>query len=320
MARETDKRLKKIKADFEKAKKLAGSVGLGKTPSGNTNVQTQIQTNTYNITQALADAYPEIRTAFELWKKKDYAGAEAAYLSSNFYKNNNATARERKTLAASQPGVYRDNLESYILATKQRLVRTGVRVDENTLRSIAKSAFDLGMNDMQVDQLVLKSGSLGSFGGGILGGIDALKGYAKDFGVSVGKSYWDSQATKLFAGETTPEDIQKEIRDLAKSAFPAYASYFDKGISLSAATSSTINLVARLMDVDPNTVTVDSNPIYRELIQYVNPETGQPEILPDYVKEKKVKADKRSGYFNTPTGTGVVNSLMSTSLSDMGLI
>jgi hypothetical protein len=74
------------------------------------------------------------------------------------------------------------------------------------------------------------------------------------------------------------------------------------------------------MDVDPETVTVDKNPIYRELIQYVNPQTGKPEILPDYLKERKVKADKRSGYFNTPTGTGVVSSLMATSLSDMGLI
>ena len=50
MSRKTDKKLKKIKEDFKKAKKLASSIGLGGTPLANTNVETQIKTNTYGIT------------------------------------------------------------------------------------------------------------------------------------------------------------------------------------------------------------------------------------------------------------------------------
>ena len=280
----------------------------------------QTQANKYNVTQALVVMFPELRNALDMWMASNEAGFENAVLNSSFYKNNSAAVRERLTAKANQPGVYADMLEKYILATKERLVKTGVKVDEVTLRLIATKAFENGMDENQVDKLVLTSGKVTGFGGSILGGIDALKSYASDYGVSVGKDYWDIQSQKLFAGETTSDDIQKEIRDLSKSAFPAYADYFDKGISLRAATSSTISLVSRLMNVDPNTVTVDTNPIYRELIQYVNPDTGKPEILPDYIKERKVKADKRSGYFQGPEGTGVLNSLMATSLSDMGLV
>lgn len=298
--------------DREMDKKLAGL--------NDGNVNSQGKSNSYNITKALIVMFPELQKALDLWEKDDEAGFEAAVLNSSFYKNNNALVRERLTAKANQRGAYDDMLEKFILATRERLVRTGVKVDDFTLRSIATKAFDSGMDENQVDKLVLTSGKIGSFGGSILGGIDALKSYANDYGVSVGKDYWDAQSSKLFAGETTSEDIQKELRDLAKSAFPAYADYFDKGISLRAASSSTISMLSRIMGVDANTITVDTNPVYRELMQYVNPTTGKPEILPDYLKERKAKADKRTRYFEGNEGTGVVSNLMATSLSDMGLI
>jgi hypothetical protein len=310
----------KIKADLAKLQKLTESIGLGSTPASNNDVNTQMQNNVYGVTKALTDAYPELAAAYEMLKQNNYAGFEQAVMNSSFYKNNNATAQQRLKSKVEQPAVYADNLERFILTTKERLIKTGVRLDDLTLRSIVGNAFDKGLDENQIDRLVIQSGKVGTFGGSILSGIQALKSYASDYGVSVGKNYWDTQSTKLFAGETTAEDIQQDIRDLAKSSYPAYSDYFDKGISLKAATSSTIALVSRLMDVDPNTVTVDTNPIYRELIQYVNPQSGKPEILPDYLKERKVKADKRSGYFETNAGKGVVSSLMATSLSDMGLI
>jgi hypothetical protein len=310
----------KIKADLAKLQKLTESIGLGSTPASNNDVNTQMQNNVYGVTKALTDAYPELAAAYEMLKQNNYAGFEQAVMNSSFYKNNNATAQQRLKSKVEQPAVYADNLERFILTTKERLIKAGVRLDDLTLRSIVGNAFDKGLDENQIDRLVIQSGKVGTFGGSILSGIQALKSYASDYGVSVGKNYWDTQSTKLFAGETTAEDIQQDIRDLAKSSYPAYSDYFDKGISLKAATSSTIALVSRLMDVDPNTVTVDTNPIYRELIQYVNPQSGKPEILPDYLKERKVKADKRSGYFETNAGKGVVSSLMATSLSDMGLI
>ena len=257
----------------------------------------------------------EIQRAFDLWKKKDYAGAEAAYLSSNFYKNNNSTARERKTMAAEQPGVYKDNLENYILMTKQRLVKTGVKVDDSTIRSIAKSAFDLGMNDTQVDQLVLKSGKLGGFGGGILSGVNALKAYASEFGITYNKDFWDAQATKLFSGETTSEDIQQQIRNTAKSAFPAYAEQINNGVSVDSIASAYKGAIGTILERDPDSITYN-DPHLRKALQSIGPD-GKPRALPVWQFERELRATKEWEY--TDNARNYMDSVSMKVLRDMGV-
>ena len=312
MSAQTDK----IKADLAKVKELAASIGLGATPSGQNNVNTQIQNNVYGITQALINMYPELQDAYKMLKENNYSGAEQAIMNSSFYKNNNRTAQERLTSKANQRPVYDDNLERYILATKDRLVKTGVKLDDGLLRSIATSAFDKGLDDNQVDRLVMQSGKIGAFGGSILTGIQAAKSYAKDYGVSYNKNWWDAQSSKLFAGETTIEDIQQEVRETAKSAFPAYADYFDKGISLMAIGSSKINAISSLLEIDADAAA--QHPLFRQFMQYVDPGTGKPAILPDWAAEREVR--KTSEWRLTDNGREKITSLMLQPMTDWGLI
>ena len=314
MSAQTDK----LKADLAKLNALTASLGLGKTDSAKNNVNTQIQNNTYGITLALANAYPEIMKAWEMYQQNNFAGAEQAIINSSFYKDNNSTAQQRLKSKVEQPAVYADNLERYILTTKERLVKAGVKLDDSTLRSIAGNAFDKGMDDNQVDRLVLQSGKVGTFGGSILTGIQALKSYASDFGVSYDKKWWEAQSTKLFAGETTAEDIQQSIRDTAKSAFPAYADGFDKGLSLAAQTSSKKAAIARLLEVDPDTITVENSPIYRQSIQYVDPTTGKPAMQPDWMTEINIR--KTAQWRQTDNARATVGSLMLQPMTDWGLI
>jgi hypothetical protein len=306
----------KIKADLAKVKELAASIGLGSTPSGKNNVNTQIQNNVYGITQALINAYPELASAYQMLKDNNYAGAEQAILNSSFYKDNNSTAQQRLKSKVEQPAVYADNLERYILATKERLVKTGVKLEDSLLRSIAASAFDKGLDDNQLDRLVMQSGKIGAFGGSILTGIQAVKSYARDYGVSYNKNWWDAQSSKLFAGETTIEDIQQEVRDTAKSKFPAYADYFDKGISLLAVGSSKISAISSLLEIDADAAA--QHPLFFQFMQYVDPGTGKPAVLPDWAAEREVR--KTSAWRLTNNGQEKIGSLMLQPMMDWGLI
>lgn len=312
MSAKTDK----IKADLEQVKKLAASIGLGTTPSGNNNVNTQVQNNVYGITQALINMYPELQDAYRMLKENNYSGVEQAIMNSSFYKDNNRTAQERLTSKANQPAVYADNLERYILATKERLIKTGVKLEDGLLRSIAASAFDKGLDDNQLDRLVMQSGKIGTFGGSILTGIQAVKSYAKDFGVSYNKNWWDTQSSRLFAGETTIEDIQQEVRETAKSRFPAYSDYFDKGISLLAIGSSKINSIASLLEIDADAAA--QHPLFYQFMQYVDPGTGKPAVLPDWAAEREVRKTKEWALTNN--GRETVGNLMLRGMSDMGVI
>lgn len=312
MSAKTDK----IKKDLAKVKELAASIGINATPSGKSNVNNQIQNNVYGITQALINAYPELASAYQMLKDNNYAGAEQAILNSSFYKDNNGTAQQRLKSKVEQPAVYADNLERYILATKERLVKTGVKLEDNLLRSIAASAFDKGLDDNQLDRLVIQSGKVGTFGGSILTGIQAVKSYAKDYGVSYNKNWWDIQSSKLFAGETTIEDIQQEVRETAKSRFPAYAEYFDKGVSLIAIGSSKINSISSLLEIDADAAA--QHPLFYQFMQYVDPGTGKPAMLPDWAAEREVRKTKE--WALTDNGREKVSSLMLQSMSDMGVI
>lgn len=312
MSAQTDK----IKADLAQVKKLAASIGLGTTPSGNNNVNTQVQNNVYGITQALIKMYPELEDAYRMLKENNYSGVEQAIMNSSFYKDNNRTAQERLTSKANQYPVYLDNLERYILATKERLIKTGVKLEDGLLRSIAASAFDKGLDDNQLDRLVMQSGKIGTFGGSILTGIQAVKSYAKDFGVSYNKNWWDAQSSRLFAGETTIEDIQQEVRETAKSRFPAYSDYFDKGISLLAIGSSKINSIASLLEIDADAAA--QHPLFYQFMQYVDPGTGKPAVLPDWAAEREVRKTKEWALTNN--GRETVGNLMLRGMSDMGVI
>jgi hypothetical protein len=312
MSAQTDK----IKADLAKVKQLAASIGLSNTPAANNNANIQSQNNAYGITLALAEAYPEIMNAWKMYQANNFAGAEQAILNSSFYKNNSATAQERLKSKIQQPGVYADNLERYILTTKERLVKTGVKLDDTTLRSIATKAFDTGMDENQVDRLVVQSGKVGTFGGSILTGIQALKSYANDFGVSYNKDWWDAQSTKLFTGETTAEDVQQSIRDTAKSAFPAYGDYFDKGISLKAIGSSKINAISTLLEIDADSAV--NHPLFRKFMQYVDPSTGKPSEMPDWMAEQEIRKTKEWALTNN--GKETVGNLMRQSLVDWGMM
>ena len=57
-----------------------------------------------NLILAIKDIDPKIAEAWNLYLKKDYAGSREALLASDFYKNNNEVARQRKVAEKNQPG------------------------------------------------------------------------------------------------------------------------------------------------------------------------------------------------------------------------
>ena len=71
---------------------------------------------------ALKGIDSKLEEAWQLYLKGDFDGMNAAILQSNFYRNNNSTARTRLQAKASQPGVYTDGLDKYKLATRKSLV------------------------------------------------------------------------------------------------------------------------------------------------------------------------------------------------------
>lgn len=273
-------------------------------------------TETDNISLAMVEAYPELRPIYELWKTNPGAAKEM-FFKSSFFINNSAAVQERLKSKAEQRGAYNKNLDAFKLATRKRLAGKGVKLDDATLTQVIEQAYDNGMNEDQVDALLLATGKVGALGGDALGDVTTLKAYANSFGVSslLNGAYWDTKSRQLFEGTTTIDDIKAEIRNNASSAFPAYSEQIQNGVSVDSLASAYKSAMANILEVDADSITYD-NPYLRRALQNVGPD-GKATPKPLWQFEKELRSAPEWEYTNNARDT--IDSLSLKVLKDWGL-
>jgi hypothetical protein len=262
----------------------------------------------YGISEALLAAHPELRAVYELFKAGNTGKALEELFKTNYYKTMSSVVKTREKQKLEQPEVYADSVQKYKLLAQKRLVNTGIKIDTATFEALVNNAFAKGMSDDQLDQAIAASGKITGFGGNILGDTTTLKTYAASFGVNnlLNDAYWTSKQNALFQGTVTTEDIQKEIRDLSASAFPAYADGIANGLSIASQASNVITSYATFLEKDPETVDFN-NPTVRKITQYIDPVTGKPARMPQWMVEKTIKSDPEWGF--TKNGQKTIDDL-----------
>jgi hypothetical protein len=267
---------------------------------------------------ALKATDPTLEKAWQAYLAGKMDEFQTLVLASDFYRNNNAIARQRKTAQTNQPGVYAKDLDAYKISAKKRLIQNGVQWTPGVEKQV-ELGYQNGMTEDQVDQLIVKSGAMGKLGGNTMSTVSSLQSYANAYGVGnlLNSSYWDTKSTALFAGETTADDIMNDIKNLSASAYPAYAEGIKNNVSLSALASNVTSSVANLLELDPDTVDFN-NPLVKRIMGYINPATGKQEIMPQWMVDKTVKSTDEWLYTNNARNT--IDSLTTKVFSDWGLM
>ena len=261
---------------------------------------------------------PDLQAAWQAYLDNKPDAFAAALLRSNFYKNNNSTARKRAQAKLSQFEVWSQDLAKYKSKQKNRLIGVGVKFTPAIEKQL-ELMYDMGIDDDDyLDDILVTAGIIGDLGGSTLGSISTLKTYANSYGVGslLDSNYWNSKSKGIFGQDITTEDIEKEIRELSASAFPAYADGINKGISLASQGSSVIQTFARFLEEDPDTLSFD-DPDIRQVMQYVDPVTGKPARMPQWMTERKVKKNAKWALTNNARDT--IDSLSLKVFQDMGL-
>lgn len=273
----------------------------------------------YGISEALLATYPELKNVYALFKAGDEGAALEALFKTNYYRTSNSTVKTRQKQKLEQPQVYADSVTKYKLAARKRLVNSGIQIDTATFDKVVEDAYARGLDDNQLDQAILSSNKITGFGGEILGDTVALKSYANSFGVNqlLNDSYWTQKSKDLFAGTVTAQDVQNEIRTLSASAYPAYADQILAGVSFDSQTSNVKQSMATWLELDPETITND-NKTFRMITQWVNPNTGKAEKMPQWLVEKTIKSTDEWGY--TKNAMATLDSLADSVLSELKLI
>jgi hypothetical protein len=267
---------------------------------------------------ALKGIDSKLEEALQLYLKGDFDGMNAAILASNFYRNNNTTARTRLQAKTSQPGVYADGLDKYQLQTRKSLVNSGLKMDNKLFMGLATKAYDAGMSEDQLKELIVNSGLVTGYGGEVLGDTSAMKSYANSFGVGkyLDEKYWAQKSQDLFLGRTTTEDIEDEVRNLAASAFPGYADQIKAGISVDSLASAYKGAIASVLEKDADSITFE-NPQLRAALQYVDKD-GKPAVKPLWQFERELRMTPEWELTNNARTT--VDNLAYKVMSDWGLV
>jgi hypothetical protein len=267
---------------------------------------------------ALKATDPTLEKAWQAYLAGKMDEFQTLVLASDFYRNNNAIARTRKIAQTNQPGVYAKDLDAYKVSAKKRLVQQGIQWTPGVEKQI-ELGYQNGMTESQVDQLIVKSGSMGKIGGSTMSTVSSLQSFANAYGVGnlLNTAYWDTKSKALFAGETTSDDIMNDIKNLSASAYPAYAEGIKNNMSLSALASNVTSTVANLLELDPDTVGFQ-NPLVQRIMGYVNPATGKQEVMPQWMVDKTVKSS--TDWLFTKNAQSTLDSLTTRVFNDMGIL
>lgn len=271
------------------------------------------QASAFGITKALLDKYPELVPVYELFLAGNITDAKLAYYATDYYKNLGTASKNRAVAKASQPGVYAQELEKFILQEKKRLIGRGIKLDDAALTAILSEAYDQGLSDDQIDLKVL-SKTKSPFGGDTLESVQSLNQYANAFGINYSQKDIDQWSRDIFAGLTTVADVQAKIRTDSASAFPAYAAQIEKGTSLEALASAYKSSIANILEKDPDSVTFN-DPMLRRALQYTV--DGKPAVKPLWQFEKELRSTPEWEYTNNARDT--IDSLSLKVLKDWGL-
>lgn len=282
----------------------------------NANQEAMLQ---YGISEALLAAYPELNYVYELFKSGQKTKAVEELFKTGYYQNTNSVVKARGKMRLEQLPAYQNEVEKYKLTARKRLVNSGVKIDDATFNALAEKAYADGLDDNQFDQSVIATGKITGFGGNVLGDTSTLKTFANSFGVSslLNDKYWSGKSAQLFAGTTTTEDIEQEIKTLAASAFPAYADGIMNGVSLNVQASNIIQTVATYLELDPEGLSYQDDTV-RKMLQYIDPATGKPGKMPQWLAEQTVKSDPR--WPKTKNAQNTLDTLTRKVASDFGLV
>lgn len=272
----------------------------------------------YGITEALLAAYPELRQVYELFKQDNIGAALEALFKTDYYRNTSNTVKLREKQKLEQPAVYSDNVTKYKLAARKRLVEAGIRIDNATFNSITENAYARGFSDDQLDQAITTSGKITGYGGNVLQNTNQLKAFAASMNVNglLNDAYWTQKGKDLFSGAITTTDIEQEIKNLAMSAFPAYAEGIKQGKSLESQTSNVLQTISTFLEVDEDMAA--QHPVYKKILSYKDPETNKFATMPQWLVERTVKSEPE--FWKTKNGLAAVDTVGIQPLRDWGLI
>jgi CHAP domain len=219
----------------------------------------------YGYAWRVIKANPELRALFmEAFNNEDGQWTEKkfglAVKETDWYKNNAEYARNAFIAEKTGGADWQAQLEEANLKVADAALALGVTLTDAEKEDFARRYIYEGWNLLARGDLLQKElgARVGKDGAALAGSsaniADTLKQIAEANGVKYNDEYYADAARRVAIGVATAEDVQRQVREDAASAWPTYADRIMAGANVRDLASAYINTYAKAMEKDPYSI------------------------------------------------------------------
>lgn len=254
---------------------------------------------------AIVEDNPEIGSLLEQAIEQDWSEEKfaAELKGTTWWKTTTATAREWDLASGLDPASYQRRVDEAAASIQQEALNLGIRLSSEKLQELALKAERLGWGAQRITNAI----GMTAVEGGMEGTTQLREGYygqqirslAKQYGVSLAGTTFNSFVNKIAVGEETLGSFQDYAMTIGKSLYPPLAEQFDAGRTFEDITSSYKNIAGDILERDSNAIDM-SSPEFVQAITYVpDTKTGEQRLMNMREWGDYLRKTESLGYQNT---------------------
>jgi peptidoglycan hydrolase-like protein with peptidoglycan-binding domain len=295
----------------------SGSTAWESTPSG--------KAATFGWSQAVINSDPELKNLFAQatstgpngnWTPDHFI---AMVRDTNWFKTHSATARQALINMYADPSTYNQQLQQSMAQITTMAHTYGAGLTAQQLHQMASEAVLYGWTTDQLTPRVvafLKAGTGFQYSGNAASYQTQYTNLAAQYGVQVSQPTMANWIKDSELGTTNQDAIKNYLVQQASSRYPSLAPRFKEGETLQQIADPYIQSYAKILEVNPNTVTLNDNLIQQALQS--KDDKGQPTTQSVWQFEQTLRQDPR--YMKTQGAQDQAMALGKKVLTDMGLV
>jgi hypothetical protein len=266
----------------------------------------------YTLTEAFADIAKENLAANSV----GYNRAAEILAKTNWFQTNGVQVTQRLGQERSKSGAFKEGVSNNLVDVKAQANALGFDLSDEQAQEIARDSYVFGnaYNSNKIIQRIADTGQL--TGGAAMDTIDALKAHSANMGVSYDDQWYSEAARDIAENKSTANDWKRQINDVAKSKYAAFADQIDKGLTVTQAASPYINSMSQILEVPANSIKL-SDPTINKALTNLDADS-KPALQPLWQFETSLRKDPR--WASTQNARNAADSATRSILSDFGLV
>jgi hypothetical protein len=191
------------------------------------------------------------------WTRETFQGQ---LYQTNWWKHTAEATREFALLQSSDPATAQARIEQKFQMLRMMVKQSGFDISDSAIRQVATASQLLGLEDAIAQRALFaqarydKAGGTRQVGGTAGNQIANIKARAAAYGVNIGEGRAFEYSRRIAMGELTPEGIEADLRNLAKSKWIYLKDDIDRGNTVADILDPYVQQFAQLMEVSPNSV------------------------------------------------------------------